>query len=75
MASTDYYPGIDVDLDQPKMLVAATSLARCFDVDASTIRRWARDGTMPKPVKVGGRTLWSAERIRQWIRRDCPRCD
>lgn len=68
------YPGLDFDSDR-KLLVGAESLAWCFECDASTIRRWAGNGTMPKPLKVGGRTLWDAERIREWIRQECPRCD
>ena len=54
---------------------AADSLAWCCECDPSTIRRWARNGTMPKPLKIGGRVLWDAEEIRQWIRQGCPRCD
>jgi hypothetical protein len=68
------YAGLDFDYER-KMLVGAESLAWCFECDASTIRRWAGNGTMPKPLKVGGRTLWDAERIREWIRRGCPRCN
>lgn len=75
MSDTDErYAGLDYDYDR-KMLVGADSLAWCFECDASTIRRWANNGTMPKPLKVGGRTLWDAEGIREWIRRGCPRCD
>ena len=65
------YVGLDCESDR-KMLVGADSLAWCFDCDPSTIRRWARNGTMPRPLKVGGRTLWDAERIREWIRQECP---
>ncbi len=68
------YPGLEYDYDR-KMLVGADSLAWCFECDASTIRRWASNGRMPKPLKVGGRTLWDAEGIREWIRQGCPRCD
>jgi len=68
---TQRYAGLDFDYDR-KMLVGAESLAWCFECDASTIRRWARTGIMPKPLKVGGRTLWDAERIREWIRDGCP---
>ena len=68
------YAGLDFDYDR-KMLVGADSLAWCFEYDASTIRRWARTGVIPKPLKVGGRTLWDAEKIREWIRLECPRCD
>jgi len=72
--SDERHPGLDYDYDR-KMLVGAESLAWCFECDASTIRRWASNGTMPKPLKVGGRRLWDAEGIREWIRQGCPRCD
>lgn len=66
--------GLDADRNR-KMLVGVASLAKCFDCDTSTIRRWARSGVMPEPMKVGGRTLSDAEKIRAWIKDDCPRCD
>jgi len=68
------YAGLDFDYDR-KMLVGADSLAWCLGCDASTVRRWATNGTMPKPLKVGGRTLWDAEGIREWIRGGCRPCD
>jgi hypothetical protein len=68
------YLGLDFDQTR-KLLVGVDSLAWCFDCDPSTIRRWAKSGAMPKPLKVGGRTLWDAERIRVWIRDGCPSCD
>jgi hypothetical protein len=75
MSDTDErYIGLDYD-PAGKMLAGAGSLAKCFECDPATIRRWAREGVMPKPLKVGGRTLWDVERIRQWIREGCPPCD
>lgn len=56
------YSGLDFDYER-KWLVGADSLAWCLECDASTIRRWASNGTMPKPLKVGNRTLWDAEKI------------
>ena len=66
-----FRPGIDVEF-LPKMLVSAHSLARLFDCDISTIRRWARTGAMPKPLRVGGRRLWQADVIRKWCDDGCP---
>lgn len=68
------YPGLDFEAFDQRLLVSADSLAFCLDTDRSTIRRWAKSGIMPKPLKVGGRVLWDAECIREWIRQDCPRC-
>ena len=69
-ADNERYLELDFN-DDRKMLIGAERLSRCFDVDASTIRRWAGNGTMPKPLKVGGRTLWDVEAIREWIRGGC----
>lgn len=66
------YPGLDFDAFDQRLLVSADSLAFCLDTDRSTIRRWAKKGTMPAPLKVGGRVLWDAETIREWIRAGCP---
>ena len=66
------YPGLDFDAFDRRLLVSADSLAFCLDTDRSTIRRWAKNGTMPAPLKVGGRVLWDAETIRAWIKAGCP---
>ena len=68
---TIFRPGIDVEFI-PKMLVCAHSLARLFDCNIATIRRWARTGVMPKPMHVGGRRLWHADTIRKWCDDGCP---
>lgn len=68
------YDGIDNDQVE-KMMVGVTSLAAAMDVDTTTIRRWAKNGIIPKPIKVGGRSLWDAHGIRQWISDGCPRVE
>lgn len=68
------YPGLDFDAFDKRLLVSADSLGFCLDTDVSTIRRWAKSGVMPKPLKVGGRVLWDAEAIREWIEQGCPEC-
>ncbi len=50
-------------------------LRRILRVGARTIWRWSNSGIMPKPSKVGGRVLWPAETIRQWVSGGMPRCD
>lgn len=61
--------------DEQRMLVGADSLAWHFECDPSSIRRWAKAGLMPKPLRIGGRTLWDVEEVREWVRQRCPRCD
>lgn len=74
LAADGAYPGLDFNAFDRRLLVSADSLAFCLDTDRSTIRRWAKQGTMPAPLKVGGRVLWDAEGIRQWIADGCPAC-
>lgn len=36
---------------------------------------WWRDhaaGRIPAPVKLGGRTLWRVEELREWVAAGCP---
>ncbi len=32
----------------------------------STIYRWIAEGIMPKPIRVGGSSLWPEEIIQEW---------
>ncbi|TWT37007.1 hypothetical protein KOR34_19530 [Posidoniimonas corsicana] len=75
IAENGVYPGLDFNAFDRRLLVSADSLAFCLDTDRSTIRRWAKQGVMPAPLKVGGRVLWDAERVREWIGEGCPGCD
>jgi prophage regulatory protein len=55
--------------------VAATDSLIAIDVVAartggrnpSTIRRDVKAGRFPAPVRVGGRLLWSAREVDEWI--------
>lgn len=43
------------------------SLAQRFEVSRTTIWRWVKAGTFPKPVKLaGGTTRWRTEDIEAW---------
>jgi predicted DNA-binding transcriptional regulator AlpA len=54
------------------LLVGAREAARlCSRSEAS----WWRDnaqGRIPRPLKVGGRTLWSVRELERWIAEGCP---
>lgn len=38
------------------------------NVDRSTIWRWVKKGTLPAPIKIGGRSLWRLSDIQKHIR-------
>lgn len=41
----------------------ARHLADRYGVHASTIWRWAREGIIPPPRRIGGVTVWAADDI------------
>lgn len=44
-------------------------VASLFSVSAATVWRWCASGRLPKPVKVGGVTLWSVSELRAALQR------
>jgi len=46
--------------------IAVTDVASLLGVATSTIRRWGEAGVIPKPHKIGGRSLWSLQELRAW---------
>jgi excisionase family DNA binding protein len=53
-------------------LLTASDLAEMLSVTKRSIYRWTGDGTIPKPVKVGGKKIWRSSDIDQWVQWDCP---
>jgi len=49
---------------------AAAAITAC---SASTVRRLADSGRMPKPVKVGRLIRWQRDELERWIREGCPK--
>ena len=33
----------------------------------STISHWVKDGTLPKPGRIGGRMMWKREEFMRWF--------
>ena len=58
-----------------KLLIPGRELARLIGVDVSTLRRWSKEGHIPAPVRVGGRVLWRADILSEWLSQDCPNMD
>ena len=44
--------------DASRRFCRPTAAAKKFDVDLSTIWRWAKDGVLPPPRRIGGITGW-----------------
>ena len=66
MLSADLIP---TDPDTPRM-VRQRTLAHWFGVAESTIQRWAVQGILPAPIRLGPRTKYfHVEKLRAWLRR------
>ncbi|AYV35650.1 hypothetical protein DBR07_04540 [Aeromonas sp. HMWF036] len=58
---------------QPRVLpaegyVRAKILAPMLGIAEVTLWRWAADGKIPKPIKLGSRvTAWRVEDVRRWM--------
>ena len=65
-----FVAGIDVRT-APRLLCGSKGLAQAFDVEPRTIRKWLKNGTIPPPLRLGRRMLWSVDRLRDWIAGGC----
>jgi predicted DNA-binding transcriptional regulator AlpA len=48
--------------------VDARRLARLLSSGVRTVRTWDAAGKLPRPFKLGGRTLWDLPEVRAWLR-------
>ena len=55
------------------VLLTAEDLAERLQVDARTIRRWRRNGTIPKGMEIAGVLRWRPEEIEVWVAQGGPR--
>jgi predicted DNA-binding transcriptional regulator AlpA len=46
--------------------LAVKSMANRYQSSVPTIWRWSREGTIPKPIKIGGSTRWKLSEIEAW---------
>lgn len=42
-------------------------LAERFRVSEQTIRRWHREGRLPRPQRIGQRLFWPEAEFNQWL--------
>lgn len=64
----DVPPESDANTDSAPGLLTANDLARVFQVDQKTIRRWKDEGRLPEPVQIGGVVRWHPGVLDAWLR-------
>lgn len=52
----------------PETLLTEVALAEVFAVSTRTVRNMVSRYELPPPLKMGGRAMWRAESICNWIR-------
>jgi predicted DNA-binding transcriptional regulator AlpA len=52
--------------------VGAAAAARLAGVSQATWWRLHASGRVPRPNKLGGRTLWRVRELREWVEAGCP---
>ena len=57
----------------PMLTVTARQLAIMLNVSERTIRMMDSTGTLPRPVRIGGRSVrWRVREIESWLEADSP---
>lgn len=52
----------------PKTLYSKSEVSRLLGLSTRTIERWASDGRLPKPIRLGPVTVrWHVAEIERWI--------
>ena len=52
----------------PKLLLSALEAAVAIGVSERKFWEMVKEGELPKPIRVGRKSLWSVEELREWIR-------
>jgi len=53
-------------------LLTTDDVARLLNCSPRSIRRLADQGSVPRPVKIGGLLRWPREVVERWIADGCP---
>jgi predicted DNA-binding transcriptional regulator AlpA len=54
------------------MVADAKRLARLLGVGVRSVRTWDAAGKLPRPVKLGTRTVWVLAEVRAWLAAGAP---
>jgi len=57
------------------LLLNAESVGELIGVSRSYVYQLQNAGQMPTPIKLGTRTLWRFDEIKEWTRAGCPARD
>ena len=60
------------DLPRESLMLTTEGLARALNCSPRSIRRLADQGSVPRPVKIGGLLRWPREAVERWIADGCP---
>jgi prophage regulatory protein len=53
---------------QSNRIISITELSQLLSKSRVSLWRWERDGVLPKPIKVQGRTIgWRESAILEWL--------
>ena len=58
-------PGVIVKAEP--LGVGAKDAAALIGISIRSLRRGVARGAIPGPLRIGGRSIWSVERLRQWF--------
>ena len=56
----------------PVLLLTADEAAALCHTVPRTWRTWHSTGKIPQPVRIGRKTLWRPEELKDWIAAGCP---
>jgi len=55
------------------LLLDTKQVAELLGIGERTLWRWSRSGIAPRPIKIGKTVRFSADEIREWVAKGCPR--
>jgi len=55
-----------------KLLIGLSGLASMLGVSKAHIKRLRASGRLPRPIRLGRRTLWRVTEIELWCQAGCP---
>ena len=54
------------------LLLTANEAAALCHTSSRTWRTWNTTGKIPRPIRIGHRTFWRPEELRDWVAAGCP---
>ena len=52
-------------------MLTRNNLATLMQVRPRTVDKWARDGQIPSPVRIGRKSYWPRAEFESWLRAQC----